>query len=75
MKYDDVEYRDGRVAVGRMLSNMWGGRFGRTFLFRCDGCDLILSVNLDDKDDVQKTNEGGMFLECPCGGHCNVLPN
>jgi hypothetical protein len=43
------------------------------FLFRCEDCAMILSVNFEDEEDLQKVNEDKMILECPCGGHCLVL--
>ena len=43
------------------------------FLFRCDDCQMILSVEFEDKEDLDKVQEDKMILECPCNGHCIVL--
>lgn len=45
----------------------------RKFLFKCDECSMILSVEFDDKEDLEKVMEDEMILECPCGGHCFIL--
>jgi len=45
----------------------------RKFLFKCDECSMILSVEFDEEEDLQKVQDDKMVLECPCGGHCNVL--
>lgn len=75
MKNSDVGRRRNRAGVARMFSDAFGHRLKGRFLFRCDMCDLILSLDLDAEADVHQANEGGMALECPCGGHCNVLSN
>jgi len=43
------------------------------FLFRCEDCEMILSVDFEDEDDLKKVQEDKMALECPCGGRCKVL--
>jgi hypothetical protein len=45
------------------------------FLFKCEECNMILSVELEEDDDVEKAQKGTMKLECPCGGCCNCLKN
>lgn len=45
----------------------------RKFLFKCNDCSMILSVDLDEEDDLEKVQEDKMTLECPCGGQCVVL--
>ena len=46
----------------------------RKFLFRCDHCEMILSVEFQDEEDLQNIQEDKMVLECPCEeGHCFVL--
>ena len=45
----------------------------RKFLFKCDDCELLLSVEFEEEEDLEKVQDNKMILECPCGGHCNVL--
>lgn len=46
----------------------------RKFLFKCDECEMILSVEFEDEEDLEKVQDDKMILECPCGGgHCIVL--
>ncbi len=45
----------------------------RKFLFKCEECETILSVEFDDEDDIKKVQEDKVDLECPCGGYCKVL--
>lgn len=47
----------------------------RKYLFRCDSCETILSVEFDEPEDIKKVQEDKVILECPCGGYCNVLRN
>ena len=51
--------------------NMFGNK--RKFLFRCEKCDIILSVEIDEEEDLNKIEEKKLVLECPCGGICRVL--
>lgn len=34
---------------------------------------MILSVEIEDKEDLEKVHENKVFIECPCGGRCEVL--
>jgi hypothetical protein len=45
----------------------------REFLFKCEDCAMILSVEFVEEEDLQKVNDNKMHLECPCGGQCKVL--
>jgi hypothetical protein len=45
----------------------------RKYLFKCEDCKMILSVDFEEPEDLQKINENKMILECPCGGRCLVL--
>jgi hypothetical protein len=45
----------------------------RKFLFKCDDCEMIVSVQLDDALDLKKASEDKLILECPCGGYCKIL--
>jgi len=47
----------------------------RIFLFRCNKCDLILSIELEEQEDLEKVNENKVIIECPCGGKCKILRN
>jgi len=44
-----------------------------SFLFRCVECEKLISIELEDKDDVEKATNGELVLECGCGGDCEVL--
>lgn len=45
----------------------------REFLFRCDRCQIIISMEFEDVEDIESVLEDKIFLECPCGGKCYVL--
>jgi len=45
----------------------------RKYLFKCDECAMILSVEFDEEEDLKKVQDDEMILECLCGGHCKVL--
>lgn len=45
----------------------------RKFLFRCDTCSMILSVDFENEEDLQSIQEDKIELECPCSGKCKVL--
>jgi len=45
----------------------------RKFLFKCEDCAMILSVDFEDEADIKKVDDDKMILECPCGGNCTVL--
>ena len=64
-----------RRMLAGVLSKALAGRGLVSSLFRCEQCELILSVSLEDDVDVRKVQDRRMVLECPCGGHCHVLPD
>ena len=43
------------------------------FLFKCEDCQLILSVDFEDPEDLEDVQEDKIVLECPCDGKCKVL--
>jgi len=43
------------------------------FLFKCDECDMIVSIELEDEEDLIKVHEDLFVLECPCGSKSHVL--
>lgn len=43
------------------------------FLFKCHACKLIVSVELEEDEDILKVREDETVLECPCGGKCYPL--
>lgn len=43
------------------------------FLFQCQTCKLILSLELEDEEDILRVREDEMNLDCPCGGKCLPL--
>jgi len=45
----------------------------RKFLFRCNDCKTILSIEFENEDDIDKVQNDKVDLECVCGGHCEVL--
>lgn len=45
----------------------------RKFLFKCEECNMIISVNFDDPEDLENVQEDKIHLKCPCGSHCHVL--
>jgi hypothetical protein len=45
----------------------------RTFLFKCDQCEMIVSVEFDEPEEIEKVQENKTILECPCRGHCLIL--
>ena len=45
----------------------------RKFLFKCEDCQMIMSVVFDDPEDLENIQEDKIHLECPCGSHCHVL--
>lgn len=45
----------------------------RKYLFKCQDCAMILSVEFDDKEDLQKVDDDEMVLQCPCEGDCLIL--
>lgn len=45
----------------------------RQFLFKCEDCSLIVSVDLEEKQDLEDVQDNKIELECPCGGRCKVL--
>ena len=45
----------------------------RKFLFRCRECRMIVSIDLEHPEDLEKVVEGEMVLECPCGGARHIL--
>lgn len=44
----------------------------RKFLFRCEDCLMVLSVDFEEED-FKKIREDKLELECPCGSRCQVL--
>jgi Fe2+ or Zn2+ uptake regulation protein len=45
------------------------------FLFKCEECGVIVSVDLEEQEDIEEANEDKMLLSCPCGGKAKVLRN
>lgn len=45
----------------------------RKFLFRCEECETILSIEFEDEEDIKKVQQDKVLLECPCGGNCKIL--
>ena len=45
----------------------------QTFLFKCEDCEMILSLDLEEDKDLERVRNDKMILECPCGGKCFVL--
>lgn len=45
----------------------------RKYLFKCEDCQAILSVEFEDPEDFKKIQEDKIELQCPCGGCSKVL--
>lgn len=45
----------------------------RKFLFKCESCQMILSVEFDEEEDLERAQEDKIILECPCEGRCVIL--
>ena len=45
----------------------------RKFLFKCKECEMILSVELSEPEDLEKVQEDELAIECPCGSNCYIL--
>ena len=45
----------------------------RKFLFKCESCEMIISVEFEDEEDLENVQEDKMVLECPCSGQSRVL--
>lgn len=45
----------------------------RKFLFRCNSCEMIISVEFEEQKDISKVLDAETGLECPCGGTSAVL--
>jgi hypothetical protein len=43
------------------------------FLFKCNECNLIISVEMEDDADIESARENETDLECNCGGACKPL--
>jgi hypothetical protein len=43
------------------------------FLFKCNECAMIVAIELEDEEDLEKVVENKFVLECPCGGKSCVL--
>ena len=43
------------------------------FLFKCEDCAMIVSIELEEEDELERVNENKLVLECPCGGKSKVL--
>jgi hypothetical protein len=45
----------------------------RKFLFKCEDCAMILSVDFESEEDLKDIQDDKIELECPCEGKCRVL--
>jgi hypothetical protein len=45
----------------------------KKFLFRCKECQMIISVDLEEEEDLKDVHEDKLVLSCPCGGKSYVL--
>lgn len=45
----------------------------RKFLFKCEDCEMIVSVEFDNLEDVEKIQEDKIVLECSCGKFSKIL--
>lgn len=40
----------------------------RKFLFKCDYCEMIVSIELTDQKDIDDVNDDLFKFKCDCGG-------
>lgn len=45
------------------------------FLFKCNKCSLIVSVEYDEEEDLDRARNDEIVLICPCEGECKILRN
>lgn len=45
------------------------------FLFKCEECELILQLDFEEQEDLEKVNDDKVIIECPCGGISKILRN
>jgi len=45
----------------------------RTALVICEECKMILTVDLETDEDIEKMNNDELELDCVCGGNCTAL--
>jgi Fe2+ or Zn2+ uptake regulation protein len=45
------------------------------FLFKCEECGMIVSVDLEEEEDIAEANDDKMELACLCGGKSKILRN
>lgn len=43
------------------------------FTFKCGDCQMIISSEFDDEEDIEDVRNDKLYLECPCGGKCYLL--
>jgi hypothetical protein len=43
------------------------------FLFKCNECAMIVAIELEDEEDLERVVENKFVLDCPCGGKSCVL--
>jgi len=52
---------------------MFNNSTRKKYLFKCEDCGTILSVEFEEKEDIEKVNDNKMVLQCPCEGSCTIL--
>ncbi len=45
----------------------------RKFLFKCDKCEVILSIEFERITVIDQIQNDKLAIECPCGGTCLPL--
>ena len=45
----------------------------RAFLFKCEECQMIVSLEFDDQEDIDKIQNDQIVFECPCGSCYKIL--
>ena len=45
------------------------------FLFKCQDCQMIVSISLEDEEDIENVQDDKLFFDCLCGGKSEVLRN
>jgi hypothetical protein len=54
---------------------MFNSSIDPKFLFKCEDCGMIVSVDLEEEEDIKEAVEDKMILSCPCGGKSKILHN
>jgi hypothetical protein len=43
------------------------------FLFKCEDCAMIVSVEIEEEEEIKEIHENKFVFECVCGGKSKIL--